>query len=418
MPMYAVLRCVIISIAIFAFKASAQHDLAKDDDDFEPGEVPEGHSVEREVKAPPPKAPEKVAEPKVEKPPPTPTEQPQKPKTATPTVDRLGEIKKPPQPPDLFRDHWMEMAAGVILLIYLLTCIRGKTVNSGIAQAFQKDCIEVYKQNFHQVGEKDDEQMVQEGFSNYRLYATGRAHCNFCLTYLDLAKRQDPCSAYILSFHFPWEDIVRLEIPMDNVDNFNFCLFRRASQKAANQSSTDLAAFGRVRKVDDLPSKDFTVMTDCAEVTTPILSQSVLKTIKAHDKCVNRIRISDSMQGSPSVKKGIIAEFRLPKKLDDMDQIANLIRMTMHLVDCVSQLKLTEKARTAIVEARREAQKTSDADLRLQREQRMQEKKIAKKKEEEQAWEKLTPEQQRKKEEQAYKKSLKKRMPGMKMMKG
>merc|ERR1711904_736242 len=115
------------------------------------------------------------------------------------------------------------------------------------------------------------------------------------------------------------------------------------------------------------------------------------------------------------VKKGMIAEFRLLAKTNDMDQMINLVRMTMHLVDEVAKLKLSEKTRAAIKETRLEAQKTSDADVRLQREQRMQQKKIEKQKAAEKEWENLTPEQQRKKEEKEYKKQLKNRMPKMKM---
>lgn len=404
------LRCVLVLAALLALsdlvpRASAQHEIAEDDDPpptetttIAPPQPPKLEKIESKVES------------KAEKPP-----QAQKQQSAPANVKPRKLILKEPD------NHYLEMVAGAILFVYVATAIYGKTVNSGIAKAFEKECLEVYEQNFHQVGEKEDQYFVQEGFSNYRLYATGRAHCSFCFTSLDLAKRQDACSTYILSNigMMTWEDTVRLEIPIDTVDNFSFIIYRKAFNKGLK--TDDLSAYGRVRKADDSQfpgvNKDFVVMTDCGEIVGTVLSQSVLQTIKKYEKCVKKIRISDTNLGSNVVKKGIIAEFRLPAKTSDFEKMTNLVRMTMQLVDCVAQYRMSEKARKAIQESRAEAQKTSAADQRIQNEQRMQQKKIEKQKAAEKDWENLTPEQQRKKEEQAYKKQLKNRMPKMKMLK-
>merc|ERR1712032_1113233 len=104
-----------------------------------------------------------------------------------------------------------------------------------------------------------------------------------------------------------------------------------------------------------------------------------------------------------------------PGQLQHMSSVACLVRMVLHLVDTVAKFKLSDKTRQQVADVRNEQRKASEAEKRVQQEQRMQQKKLEKRKKEEGDAANLTPEAQRKREEKEHKKSLKSRMPRMKM---
>merc|ERR1719473_2006476 len=126
------------------------------------------------------------------------------------------------------------------------------------------------------------------------------------------------------------------------------------------------------------------------------------------------IHVSDMMSGMTG-RKGLTAAFRIPKKLDQMEAVANLVRVALCLVDVAATLRLSDKTRQIVAESRREASKKDEEDRRRAMELRSQQRKLERKKQEEENAENLSREAQRKREEKEYKKSLKSRMPRMRV---
>merc|ERR1719386_528435 len=123
---------------------------------------------------------------------------------------------------------------------------------------------------------------MQDSYHSFKSYASGRINCNYCVTVLELAKRQDALTKCVLFSVVPFDDIVRLEIPIDTVDTVSFCLCRKRDQKAILAKSSDLRTTCRARKVDDMPA-NLVVLSDSAETVAAVLKEPVMKVLKAHE---------------------------------------------------------------------------------------------------------------------------------------
>merc|ERR1712113_1341688 len=104
--------------------------------------------------------------------------------------------------------------------------------------------------------------------------------------------------------------------------------------------------------------------------------------------------------------------------MGQMEAVASLVRLSLYLIDVVALFRHSEKARKRVTDARRLAQKANEADKRVAQEQRMQQRKLEKKKTEDSTAENLSREALRKREEKEYKRSLKSKLPRMKMTRG
>lgn len=257
---------------------------------------------------------------------------------------------------------------------------------------------------------------MPDGYSTYKLWASGNVHCGSCLATLDLARRQDAFSTYLLSLVYPAQDLCHLDIPLDRCETLCFYLCRKKEATAVHQREADLKSFAKPRKPEDIPPS-LQVFADSMEAVDTLLSKRVKTTISKFEQSVQLIHISDQMEGVK--KKALRATFKLPSDLSKMGDITELIAMTLHLVSVAARPPpwLSEKTRKQIENQRQSLLKQVDVEKRLQMEQRMQQKKIDKQKAEKENVENLSKEAQRKREEKEYKKELKSRMPKMKMMK-
>merc|ERR1719261_493932 len=109
----------------------------------------------------------------------------------------------------------LEVTACIIGIGYLVSWWTGKSRNYEIARVWTAECRDIFKRNFAQVG-MGGAPTIPDGYSTYKLWASGRVNCQSCLATLNLVRRQDAFSRFALNLIWPAVDLVDLEIPLDS----------------------------------------------------------------------------------------------------------------------------------------------------------------------------------------------------------
>eukprot|EP01066_Platyproteum_vivax_P009597 Platyproteum_vivax@DN4239_c0_g1_i1.p1 len=307
----------------------------------------------------------------------------------------------------------LELSALAILTLFVIQYIWGKKANYNLAKTWivaQKDYLE---NNFSTVGITEKEVLVlQISCCYFQSWATGRTNLNSMQLDLKLAPRHDLLCFWLLgmvSSVSTYSDVVTLTICLPSMP----CVCFGVSRKKDFFSKTDLKALCKPRKVAGMPDK-LLVYSDSAEVVDVILGGIQNKACFGH---VLTVHCSDSMEDFKG-ENMLILEYQIPKKTVEVQKetILNVTRLALDLVDHVSSMRLSEKARQTATAARQEAEKKRLKETESERQEAQSKKKQEDRKREEEELAKMTPEQRRKREERNAKKEQKKKDPKVKMM--
>ncbi|CEL97932.1 unnamed protein product [Vitrella brassicaformis CCMP3155] len=363
-----------------------------------------------------------------------------------------------PRPRKTPEDFIPELLAGMLFVFYLVHMYFGKNYNKKIAIAWFEENVETLEKSFAIVGfgkdPKEGPYIRQESWDEYLFYASGRQGCSHLLARLQLDRRQDAVHSFILKYITPRPDTCIIEIPFDSMDTYVMAVLRRKDQKIIHNKYEDLKEFAKARK-SDLP-QSLVVLADSGDPVDHLLTPQVVKALTAFESSLVCLHISDihggiklptsggsgggGASGSSSsasaesttttassepegkdsrytqpVQRGLRLEYRLPDP-NKMTDFADLLRLALYLIEPASALRISEKSRSTVNDARREVERAQFKESEAERQEKIQKRKLEKKKQEEEEFEKLTPEQQRKREEKNHKKSLKQRQPKFKMI--
>lgn len=85
-----------------------------------------------------------------------------------------------------------EAIMAVLVVIYILNCISGKSSNDKLANKWLKQCLPYLEKNYAHIGMTNEYQsnsnqiLLKESYNNYKCYASGRGNVKFCQISIDV----------------------------------------------------------------------------------------------------------------------------------------------------------------------------------------------------------------------------------------
>ncbi|KAF7971108.1 hypothetical protein HWV62_7182 [Athelia sp. TMB] len=329
--------------------------------------------------------------------------------------------------PDMLKEELRpEMLLVPAVLLYILTVLWGKSINTARAQTWYKTHLPLLTAQFSSPTAGG---LTADGFSDFFNFSTGRRYVARLHTTFALRPRHDLLQ---LAFQFLWSlqdlayrptDTLELDFTLGpDANTAPECVF---AVVAKDQLATvkdvrwDLT-FARTAENSALPPS-FSVMSEYADVTDQVLEKlGLAKMLAAHPEVLPYLRslsITDQPRARPALplpaakrEKHIILSLSVPAPQDAEKTLA-FITDLFGLIDGLGQGKLALRAETKVKlkKAREDVDKLIKEDAeRDDKEDAAAEKLAAKKKAEEERISKLSAAEQKKLIDRENKRALKK----------
>ncbi|KAL7078349.1 hypothetical protein ACQ4LE_002417 [Meloidogyne hapla] len=294
--------------------------------------------------------------------------------------------------PSHFRSNWssyqIESIALVVIIIYVLNYLYGKTRNYSIALKWFSDNREKLEQQFALVGddgtstEEMEGHLIRETEFSYTVWSTGRTGCKGMLTQIKLRKRQD-LLGILLNIVRPQLDRVVHKIDMDpgEMDSFVLIFGQRKSVLRAVKEMHDLSAYVTEKKNFEklqLPSS-FCVYAEIAEIVPAIIDSTTVNFLKRCEKYIEYVHISDQYSGAkqqdgqssklPETQPTIIFSFILNVDNDDISVDELLLNFTFYILEKVKNYRLSKEGK---IRADRKRQNVQENFLKMTHQQRQE----------------------------------------------
>jgi len=342
------------------------------------------------------------------------------------------------------RDYSTEMLIGAITLAYMVNYAIGRRTNQTIADSWGKQLLEDTNvcsigKNFALVSpDKNpkstdnpktvDTCMVKDSCSCFQIYSTGRRHCRYMMTSLDLTSRQD-LFAVVYNHFFGLTsgvfDAVNVEVALDSDLSAKYCVCICTNPRRMKTEYKDIEHLPE-QKVK-LP-KGLVMLSECDDISSEFVracGPDVMKALESLRNSIEYIYISEQSSADPRHPYMMRCVFKAPTlKLfqANPELVLNQVRLAVALVDVVAQVSSwCEKhptVMTKVVTLRTAARGSGGQEKQQERVQKRRDDKlaaeIAKKA-------KMSDDQLAKYEEKEYKKKMRKQSRGgngkMKIMK-
>lgn len=234
-----------------------------------------------------------------------------------------------------WQNYIWEIVMLVIIAIYFINFIYGKTKNYRLVTAWYQAHRDLLERNFTVVGDDGNSTeipkqesneigtLIKESENSYGLWCTGRQMCDGMLVQLKLVKRQDLINGVIMQMIKPQSDqiMISVEFPNpDDIDNFVFCLTNKKISQQLFNDYLDLSSyctekktvpssggggassfFGDYKYVDlitnPLVVSRFTMLNELGEVPNSILDSRVCAVLNKYPEMIEYLLISDQYVG-------------------------------------------------------------------------------------------------------------------------
>ena len=129
-----------------------------------------------------------------------------------------------------YKIEWLVISFCFMFVVNFFT---GKKINRTLVQAFHDRTLDLLNANFSQLGLWTERNTELKGltYSEYEYYASGRKNAHYMKIQYELKKRQDLISLSFLSFIWPKQDEVWLEIGIDCDLPIEMILVRKENAK-------------------------------------------------------------------------------------------------------------------------------------------------------------------------------------------
>lgn len=301
-------------------------------------------------------------------------------------------------------------------LVYVIVYLWGSRRNKAIAEEFLTTMRPWLAKQFAEVGVSADEgsQLTKVSANEYRLFSTGRRHCEGMLVTLQLAPRQD-LVVFLISLVMPswWADNVLVEFPLADMQPFVFAALPARTAKAEHRDTPDLhdlaAAVAKPAAVAGVRAKpgqlsSFAFVTDSPEVLGTLLTSKVVQALEQHGPVpppAARKENSTASQRTGLLKSVYVSDCALMGPVQSVALSNYMMRFNMklpapgtkaagsdeaalnfaqsialltplfdaavHLVDVVARLRLSKKALAASRSLRKELTAGRDAEAEAER---------------------------------------------------
>lgn len=359
-----------------------------------------------------------------------------------------------------------EIVMLVIILVYLIFYLFGKSKNSRLANAWYQANRDLLEKNFALVGDDgqspdintNSEQglFIKDSDNSYGLWCSGRQGCEGLLVQLKFIKRQDFINGVVMQMIKPKSDqlVFSVEYPnKEDIDSFVFCLTGKKQSQQMFNDYQDLSSFCVEKKLSnsvqsqfvDLLSpqvnQKFVILNEIGEIPNLILDKTVCAFMNKYPEMVDFILVSDqytgfksqneeqtvlvdgSNLGLPKSKSVLIISFNVPGKgmntsVEDMEGMLPALQLAMYLIDRVPRIRLSKEAKAKAIKKRKDI---SEHLMKLKHKERqeaaMLRKEEKRRAEKEKIMNESDPEKQKKMEEKEQKREKKKNMTKMKQVK-
>lgn len=143
------------------------------------------------------------------------------------------------------------------------------------------------------------------------------------------------------------------------MDSFVLLIANKKLSSRLQKDMNDLSLYCTEKKSADkydIPAS-FTLMSEIGEATAAVLDKSMVVALKAYEKSISYIHISDQYSGQkqqddtqpqtvvPQTKKVLIFCFNLDSETKNMEEVQNLMKVVFYCLDKVTRIRLSKEAK-------------------------------------------------------------------------
>jgi len=264
----------------------------------------------------------------------------------------------------------------LIICIFIISGINfvlGRRLNNKYAFSWMEANKPVFESEFSQIGVSTEtgEILEIEGANSFKFFASGRKNCVYAMVTMELKRRHDLFSMAIVNLIWPQKDRLRLEIPIDTVNNlpFLFAVAKRKEAKFVHDNYPDINYFCNKMTHDEL-DREYVVLGEDEEVSEYILTSSVIVALKKYDNIIEMISFTDLRKPHKQVLR---VDMQIPNNLlKNPKEFQNIIKTTLSLVDHIAIYKMSNVLRNKAEKARQLYDLTKDKEERKEKRENAQ----------------------------------------------
>ncbi|CAO4371137.1 unnamed protein product [Caenorhabditis nigoni] len=347
--------------------------------------------------------------------------------------------------PAHFRSNWasyqVEGIVVLIIFIYLINYIIGKTTNSSIAHTVFEMCRPTLEEQFAVVGDdgvtdldKLEPTLKRDTDSSFSAWCSGRVNVHSLFLQMKTIKRQDLVSR-VLDIYDPSSDKMTIKVSLEGGNDVDPLIFAVGEKKIAAKNFREMFDLNsyvsekkQVAQQLNLPAT-WQLYADQNEVVYSILEPGVVSLLRKHEEAIEFIHISDQYTGPkpaegesytrlPEPQRYMFMSLNLAKLGQDEESAAEILNLVFYLIDRVKKMKLSKDAKQKAERKRKEFEEAFLKQTHAFRQEAAQARKEEKTRERKQKlMDEHDPERQRRLEAKELKKEAKAKQPKMKQMK-
>jgi Protein of unknown function (DUF1682) len=135
----------------------------------------------------------------------------------------------------------------------------------------------------------------EESPNFFKFFASGRVNVKYCMTSLEMQRRQDLVMSYIYGLIWAQKDRISFDIPFHiegQAPPLCFAIMKKKLESEALEGYKDLKILTKKFKVDGVSEK-FTVLSDHVEMIAWLFDKNMKDFLSKFEKHVEMIHVSD-----------------------------------------------------------------------------------------------------------------------------
>jgi len=345
----------------------------------------------------------------------------------------------PEQVPKAPRTYHAEIFFVIIMVVYFINFVMGKSANYKIAQFMETEMKDVMLENFSQTVDSAGESLIVESPFEYAMYGSGRKHCRRMTVFATLPERQNLMKV-LQNFMQPTEpDIIEISIEMtpEAFQGFVFAICPAKLSKIIKARKHDLNAFSKKLAGTSWGlSQSLSIMCDKPEVANQLLKRDIKDFLNNNGEYLQLLHFSDFyLKPDESPYNQDTPAERLTKAVDnrqhmlymrfqlyigqaDCPDLKELAKTAVNFIDAVANIQLSPADKKEAERKREQFTANITRESPKEKERKAMERKFELAKKEKERYEAM-PEGDPARvrwERQQEKKRLKKKQPNMKRM--
>ncbi|CAD5221494.1 unnamed protein product [Bursaphelenchus xylophilus] len=339
--------------------------------------------------------------------------------------------------PSHFRSNWssyqVEAVALVIVFIYAVNFLLGKSKNQALANKWYADSAITLRQQFSLVGDDGTSQepiggsLIKDTEYSYSLWCSGRAGVKGMLSQLKLVKRQDLVGLVLNCFSPRADRIVhRIDLDPQEMDTFVMVLGLKKSIIRLVKEYPDLSTFAVERKPQIPLPNNFLVYAEVSETIPALLDNTVQQFFKRYEHLVDYFHFSDQYVGPkgpddsvarfPENSPTLTFSYFLDESADEETERI-VLQFTFIMIDKIRKYRLSREGKLKADKKRRSVEEAYLKNTHQQRQEAAQARREERSRErKEKLLQEEDPDKQRKLQKLEDKKNNKLKLPKMKQL--